>query len=225
MSAAFDYVADDNRTDNVIAMFEMRAEADKATSKAEGRPIFREVPYITILIPGDRDQVVRRVREGDKTRFARQWEQFEKRGLTATNGTPLEQWPMLGVAQVAQLRALSVLTVEALADLSDAGLAKLGPGGRELQGQARRFLEYAAGTAENEYNAATVAAADAAQEDLLAARALVATAGLMVDVDASATDITDRLLGVLAQQRARIEELEGELEAATEPPAKGKAKP
>lgn len=133
------------RADACIPLFEMKAEEDKQASLQEGRPIYREVPYVTILVPGDKDQIVRRVRDADKERWPTQWAAFEARQEQVTEGTPLDQWPQLSVSRIAELRALNILTVEALADVADSSLHKLGPGARDLKEKAKRFLSAASG--------------------------------------------------------------------------------
>ncbi len=135
------------QADNCIPVFELRAEPDKRASKEAGRPMFRNVPYVTILIPGDRDQVVRRVLDRDKARWPEQWRAFEE-GLDARlSGTPLEQWkvhdrPHLDPAQIASLKAMHIMRVEDLAHLSDAAIQRLGPGGRNLVAEALAYISH-----------------------------------------------------------------------------------
>lgn len=92
-----------------------------------GRPIFDEKTYIFIAAPGDNLNVVRRPvwdeprqQHSDTARFKAQWADYKaNRGKQRVAGTPLEHWPVLTRAQVAELKALHVLTVEALSELSD----------------------------------------------------------------------------------------------------------
>ena len=41
------------------------------------------------------------------------------------DGTPLKQWPLLSPAQIAEFNALNILSVEMLAELSDANVSKI----------------------------------------------------------------------------------------------------
>lgn len=136
--------------DNTIPIFSMKAKEDVAASRREGRPIFKEVPYVEILIPGSRDRHVAQVTEQHKQRWPNQWAAFENRREEAIEGTPIEEWPQITVAQVATMRALKIRTVENLAHLNDSAIGKLGPGGRELVNKAKRFIEFASASSDND---------------------------------------------------------------------------
>ncbi|MGD9650340.1 MAG: hypothetical protein AB7G80_05010 [Dongiaceae bacterium] len=132
-------------------MFYNRAVEDKAASEKEGRPIFREVAFVQIHIPGDKNTVIdRKVRDEDKARWAPLWQAFTAKIETPLEGTPLEQWPALSVSQVAEMKALHITTVEQLAALSELGLQRLGLGAREWQNKAKHFLAFAKDSANAE---------------------------------------------------------------------------
>ena len=72
-----------------------------ASSKA-GRPIYEDVTYLTINVPGLKDmQVDRPAYEADKRRFPLQWQHFENRtkGDAREIGTPLSEWQQLTRSQ------------------------------------------------------------------------------------------------------------------------------
>jgi hypothetical protein len=129
--------------DNCIPRFYMREVPDPKESEIAGRPKFKLVPYVEIIIPGSKlDRPDRKVTEADKQRWPAAWAKFQMRQEeTLGEGTPIEAWPYLNRAQVAEMKALGILTVEALANLGDSGLAKIGMGARELQQRARQFLK------------------------------------------------------------------------------------
>lgn len=145
--------------DGNFVRFEETTARNEAASAEAGRPIFDKVLLATVLVPGSRQEAVHEIersfvdgsvrrREATAQRFEKQLAAF--RALHASRdltGTPVEQWPSLDVRQVAELKALGVFTVEALAALSDAGMQKLGPGGRALQSRAATYLAAAADTA------------------------------------------------------------------------------
>ncbi len=135
-----------NEKDMLLPMFYNKAIQDNIASEKEGRPIFREVPYIQIHIPGDKNTIIdRKVRPEDKARWPNQWQAFESNAQQPVSGTPLEQWTALSVAQVAELKAMHIPTVEVLAELSEAGLQRIGMGARELQARAKAYIEAAKG--------------------------------------------------------------------------------
>ncbi len=130
--------------DQCIPLFRWEARQNQRRTTEEGRPIFDQVPFVQILIPGDKNATVdRKVTEADKTRWPRQWEKFQQNSESPPEGTPLDQWPALSVSQIAELRALNILTIEALANLSDIGLQRIGPGARNFQRRAKAFLRTA----------------------------------------------------------------------------------
>jgi len=106
--------------DKVFAQFYMHAKQDQARTKEEARPIFVDTPYVMIMVPGDKDNIVRRpVRLSDQQRFPKQWDAFERGQEQAQEGTPLEQWPLLKRSQVEEMKFFGVHTIEALAQMPD----------------------------------------------------------------------------------------------------------
>lgn len=114
-------------------------------SEEKGRPIFKDVDYITIQFPGDKTKKVDRpVMEDDKRRFPQHWAQFEATGLVTQIGTPLEEWPPITKSQALELKGLGIHTVEQLSNLGDGLLGFLGA--REYREAARKYLEKATGS-------------------------------------------------------------------------------
>lgn len=121
---------------------------DHAASAAQGRPIFKMVEFIRIMVPGDKTtEIVRPVRFGhtpkhDNMKYPRQYAAFKQNREQTIEGTPLKAWPILNKAQVEELRYLKIYTVEQLAELADSttqrhtGLVK-------LKRLARAFLDKA----------------------------------------------------------------------------------
>ena len=129
--------------------FYVRADLNSFKSAQEGRPIFDEVDYIRIIIPGDKNSILdTQVSEEHKHRFEKQYERFKKNQEQAVSGTPLEVWPQMTVGQVAELKAMNVHTVEQLADMPDQ-LAQKIMGNHSLRAKAKLFLDAAAGEAGN----------------------------------------------------------------------------
>ena len=129
--------------DKTFAQFYMRSVQDKVETVAQGRPIFVEKPYIKIMVPGDKDNIVDRpVRSTDKERYPRQWQAFEQKLEQPLEGTPLAEWPGLTRAQVDELAFFGVKTVEALASLADAQAQKF-MGIQALKAKANDYLEAA----------------------------------------------------------------------------------
>ena len=115
----------DNK-DTCRPLFRMEAKQNKAKTITEGRPIFDQVPFVTIISPGDTKNVPdTKVLDEHRQRWPRQWEAFEKGLEQPINGTPINQWPILNNAQVAELKALNIHTIEEMASLSDGGTQQI----------------------------------------------------------------------------------------------------
>jgi len=125
----------------VFAEFELTAVQNNFKTAQEGRPIFEDKVYIRIRTAGDRlNEVHREAKDQDKRRFPLQWARYVQGQEQATEGTPLEQWPLMTPGSVRSLKALNVNTVEQLAAVTDGNLDHLGMGARNLREQAQAYL-------------------------------------------------------------------------------------
>lgn len=128
---------------------------NKAKSDEAGRPIFDKREMVEIHIAGDNKSVtVAKVTDTHRHRWPQQYEAFKREEEIPIDGTPINEWPALSVTQVAEMKALNIHTVEALADLRDAGIQRLGMGGRQLVAKAKAYIEAASGNAGTEKLAA-----------------------------------------------------------------------
>jgi len=133
----------------VLVQFYTDVVEIKSESEKQGRPIFRDVPHIRKLIPGDNSNVIERVaKEHDQRQYPQEWERFKRQEVTGNTGTPLEQWPQITRAQVKEAKYFEVTTVEQMAELSDSSCQKMGMGFTELRVKAAAFLGLAKGSAE-----------------------------------------------------------------------------
>lgn len=133
----------------LFVQFYQRAVMNNFKSSQEGRPIFDEVDFVRIIVPGDKNTVIDTKATPEYIgRFRDKYDQFKKGQEQAQSGTPLEVWPQMTVGQVAELKAMHVTTVEQLADMPDQ-LAQRIMGSHALRAKAKQFLEAAAGDAAN----------------------------------------------------------------------------
>lgn len=129
--------------------FYMDALEFKAESEKAGRPVFRDVPFIKILVPGDTSNIIeRKATKDDELKFPKAWARFKAQESESVEGMPLEQWPQVTRSLLKELKYFEVHTVEQLAGLSDGQIAKLGMGFTEYRNKAKAFLAAAAGTAD-----------------------------------------------------------------------------
>ena len=131
----------------LFVTFFKHPQEDKAASLKEGRPIYKEVDYVRIMVPGDKDSiVVRPARDMDKQRFAKQFAAYEAGEKEYLDGMPLKAWPMVTRGQVEELKYFGVHSVEQLADLADIHVQKfMGMG--TLKEQAKAYIQQAKETA------------------------------------------------------------------------------
>jgi len=129
--------ADDKR---LYVEFFLKPKRDELESVLQQRPIFQEVAYLRVLIPGDKlNQVVRPATSEDLQRFSVQFERFKK-GIAQNVGTPLTEVGFLDPAKIEELKFFHVVTVEQLAGLSETTLQKLGAGWRSYVEKAKAWL-------------------------------------------------------------------------------------
>lgn len=126
----------------IFPKFFIRAVENPAKTAEEGRPIFSDVEYVEIRIAGDKSTViVKKVTDEHKRRWPRQYEQFKAGIEQHMEGTPLSEWSQLSASKVAEFKAMNIHTVEALSEVADGNIAKLGMGARELVQKAAKWLE------------------------------------------------------------------------------------
>lgn len=146
-TAEFDHndFSKQNAGDEKLAVrFFIKAKQDSDLSAEAKRPIFKEHEYISVMVPGDRHQmVVRPVTDYDKSRFSKQYEHWKK---TQSNelviGTPLEAWGVLNLAQVEEYRYFGIRSIEQMADLRDDICSKI-MGAVSLKQRAQQFMALA----------------------------------------------------------------------------------
>ncbi len=143
---------DQNTGHGLHARFFMHPEQDKAKSLEAGRPIFEEVPYIVIRIPGDKTSEIQRpIRFGDTTahdnhKFAREYQAFTAGNEQSLLGTPLAEWGAITRSQVKEMEHFHVRTVEQLAEIPDSTLGNF-RGITSIREKARNYISAAKGEA------------------------------------------------------------------------------
>ena len=141
-TAAITQEVANRKREGVIPIFYMRSVEDVERSNKTGKRIFKEVPFLKIIIPGDRDIVDRRVLGPDKDRFPQHWAAFKaKREMPTPEGFPIEQWAGCTRAEHDTLEASNITTLEQLAEVSDENLKTIGHEYVSLKYKASKFLE------------------------------------------------------------------------------------
>ena len=99
---------------------------NREKSLKEGRPIFDEIPSISIQWPGQ-DETVRRIEPQDMKEYPEKYARFMAGNEPVLEGTPLAEWPMMSGSAMRELQYLGFKTVEQLAAATDDVKRKLGP--------------------------------------------------------------------------------------------------
>lgn len=136
--------------------FETVAEEDKAASIAQGHYVAKDVDYALITPPYSKDvfkikiaqwkqnmeQDVNNGRLPDAWRdqYLKAYEKWKAGQEVPLNGIPIKGWGVISPAQQQTLIAMSVLTVEDLAQINDEGLRRIGMGSVELKAKAKAWL-------------------------------------------------------------------------------------
>ena len=144
-------------------MFKNLAVPNEGKSLQAGRPIFDDIEVCEVRSPGSRDVKVfpatamshwqNNPYSGEQTkityaeRFAHQYRQFKSMAAQTKSGTPLEFVPFMSEGKRAEMRAMNIYTVEALAAIDGQELKNLGAGGREMKNAAVAYMEEAKATA------------------------------------------------------------------------------
>ena len=125
--------------DKLHVRFFMRPRIDPERSQQENRPIYKDVPHVEIMIPGDKNNIVTaEVWEQHKIRFPIHWEQFQAGIKDQVVGTPLKVAPFLTESHVEELAYFKIRTIEQLANLSDTNMTFMGA--REMSNAAKKYL-------------------------------------------------------------------------------------
>lgn len=130
--------------ERLAVRFFRKAKQNPDKTQEAGRPIFDEVDYVQVMIPGDRNATnMRPVRPGDIQRFQKQYEHWKStQSNEMVSGTPLEAWGVLSLAQVEEFRYFGVRTIEHMAELRDDVCMKI-TGALQLKQRAVQFMQIA----------------------------------------------------------------------------------
>lgn len=148
----------------VVPKFKNHVIKNDAKTKEHGRPMFDDMEVVEVRFAGDRNTISvfpahaicgeAQDENGDThpityaQRWPDQYKRFKANSQQIAAGTPLDELPFLTMAKRSELKALSILTAEALAALDGVPLKNIGQGGRELKDQAQAYLDKASGTAD-----------------------------------------------------------------------------
>lgn len=128
--------------EKLFVSFREETFPDEEASAEAGYKKFRLGDMITIVVPGDKLNIVEReVRQDDMERFAAKFQAY-KAGRTeeALEGYPIKSWALVDRAVAEELRYLGFRTVEQIAGASSGIIGKY-PGFSQIQARAKNWLD------------------------------------------------------------------------------------
>lgn len=141
MSYSHSFSGRDERDPTIPRFFSDEVKDEDASAKA-GRAIYRSIERVELTVPGNTlNKPVMNVTDELRERFRPHYDRWRQGQEMAADGTPLEMWPILTPAQVRELKALSIFTIEHCAALNDQAIQRIGMGGRALKERARAYLD------------------------------------------------------------------------------------
>lgn len=99
---------------------------NKEKSLAQGRPIFDEIPSISIQWPGG-DETVRKIEPQDVEEYPELYARFKAGSEPVSDGLPLSEWPPMTGSAMRELNYLGFKTVEQLSNANDEVKRRMGP--------------------------------------------------------------------------------------------------
>lgn len=133
--------------DKLYVTFDLHPRLNETKSADAGRPVYDDVEYVRIIVPGDKQNEIHRpAKDADRRKYAKQYAAFKSGAREAQTGQPLSEWAAIPASQVKELAHFHVYTVEQLANLSDGNIMNIGPI-RALVQKAKDYLEQARGNA------------------------------------------------------------------------------
>lgn len=133
--------------ERLLVRFYLAEQLNEAKTKESGMNKYDDIEMIEIIIPGCRDNCIRKASDQDKERFRRQYEMFLSTKSEGIEGTPLNQFPFISPSERKELEYFNIYTGEGLANLSDGYLEKIPLDLRPMIQKVKAFMEVAKNSA------------------------------------------------------------------------------
>lgn len=136
-----------NRARNIIPRFFVGLQKRPDTMDDETDEVvqsggYREVEYVELLIPGDKNAApVQLVDKNIRRLYSDAYKAFKEGRELPAEGTPIEFLFGANDSRVHVLKSMHIRTAEALSELSDQQAQQIGMGGREMRKRAQAYLE------------------------------------------------------------------------------------
>lgn len=132
------------KDDQLLVKFFRHAELSQFKSKAAKMPIYDEVDMVSVIYPGEKEEIKVLADDFHKQRFPRQWDAYQKGIEQRASGTPLEMLFPDQPVTILSLKTFHIHTIQQLAMISDTAMNNI-PMGRTLSDKAKAYLSSAMG--------------------------------------------------------------------------------
>lgn len=132
------------KDDQLLVKFFKHAELSHYKSKEKGLPVYDDVDMISVIQPGEKEEVKIVADPFHKRRFPKQWESYQRGIEQQQSGTPLEHLFPSEPGTILTLKSFNVFTVQQLALLTDSAMTNI-PMGRTLSDKAKAYISSASG--------------------------------------------------------------------------------
>jgi hypothetical protein len=129
--------------EKLMVRFSLMEIENEYKSKEAGMPKYDDIEMVEIIIPGCRDNCIRKASDEDKRRFKRQYEAFLITKGEAKEGTPLNHFPFIGPSQRRELEYFNIYTAEGLVGLTDGYLENIPMDLRPLIQRVKTYMDLA----------------------------------------------------------------------------------
>jgi hypothetical protein len=123
--------------------FFIKAVKDGVKSTEAGRAIYNDVEYARLTPPGGNLIINKVVSEQVIDRFRPQYEAWKRNEEMPENGTHVRLWPVATPAEVKMFLEAGVRTIEAVSEMNENCIQKVGMGARALKEKAQAWLKSA----------------------------------------------------------------------------------
>lgn len=159
--------------EKLLVRFYLMEILNESRTTAAGMNKYDDVEMLEIIIPGCRDNCIRKATDQDKERFRRQYNNFLTSKGEGKEGTPLSHFPFIGPSERRELEYFNIFTGEGLVGLTDGYIEQIPMDVRPLIKKVKAFMDIAKDSAiaiknaqENEELKDKIASLEAQMKDL-----------------------------------------------------------
>ncbi len=130
------------KEENLLVKFFQHPEISKTKSQNAGVPVYDNIEMISVIQPGEKEEIKVMATEWHRRRFPKQYAAFKAGQEMVASGTPLDHLFPSEPGTVLTLKSFNVYTVQQLAGLPDSAISSM-PMGRQLVDKAKAYLSSA----------------------------------------------------------------------------------